>query len=56
MLSIPVQLIAWKDRPQNDLLCVERDVKHLLTHLLTRCRIQGLTSYKCGLLKSAVCL
>jgi len=32
MLSVPVQLIAWKDRPRNDLLCVERDFKHLLTH------------------------
>jgi len=31
-MSVPVQLIAWKDRPRNDLLCVERDVKHLLTH------------------------
>jgi len=34
MLSVPVQLIAWEDRPRNDLLCVERDVKHLLTHSL----------------------
>jgi len=36
MLSLPVQLIAWEDRPQNDLLCVERDVKQvqLLTHSL----------------------
>jgi len=34
MLSEPVQLIAWKDRPRNDLLCVEGDVKHLLTHSL----------------------
>jgi len=32
MLSVAVQLIAWKDRPRNDLLCVERDVKQLLTH------------------------
>jgi len=41
MLSVPVQLIAWKDRPGNDLLCVERDVKQLLSHSLTlqrRCR------------------
>ena len=30
MLSVPVQLIAWKDRPRNDLLCIERDVKHVL--------------------------
>jgi len=32
MLSIAVQLIFYEDRPQNDLLCVERDVKQLLTH------------------------
>jgi len=35
MLSVRVQLIAWKDRPQSDLLSIERDVKHLLTHSLT---------------------
>jgi len=29
MLSVPVQLIARKDRPQNDLSCAD---KHLLTH------------------------
>jgi len=34
MLSVPVQLIAWKDLAQNDLLCVEREVKQLLTHSL----------------------
>jgi len=22
---VPVRLITWKDRPRNDLLCVERD-------------------------------
>ena len=33
--SVQVQLTAWKDRPRNDLLCVERDVKQLLTNLLT---------------------
>ena len=27
-----MQLSAWKDCPRNDILCVERDVKHLLTH------------------------
>jgi len=27
-----VQLIAWKDHPQNHLLCVKKDVKPLLTH------------------------
>jgi len=32
MLSVPVQLIAWEDRPQNDLLCVERGDRQLLTH------------------------
>ena len=35
MLSVPVQLIARKDRPRNDQLCVERDIKQLLTHSLT---------------------
>ena len=34
VLSVPVQVIAWKDPPRNDLLCVERNVKHLLTHSL----------------------
>jgi len=34
MLSAPVQLIAWKDHPRNVLLCVEGDVKQLLTQLL----------------------
>jgi len=34
MLSVPVQFIACEDRPQNDLLCIERDVKHLITHSL----------------------
>jgi len=34
MLSVPVQLIAWKDRARNDLLCVERDVKQLLKRSL----------------------
>ena len=34
-LSVPVQLIAWKDSPPNDLLCVEWDVKpYTLTHSL----------------------
>jgi len=32
MLSVPVQLMAWEDRPQNDLLCVERDIKQLFTY------------------------
>ena len=32
-LSVPVQLIAWKDSSPNDLLCVEWDVKpYTLTH------------------------
>jgi len=35
MLSVPVQLIAWEDHPGNDLLCIERDIKQLLTHSLT---------------------
>jgi len=32
-LLVLVQLIAWNNRPRNDLLCVERNVKQLLTHL-----------------------
>jgi len=35
MLSAPVQLIAWKECPQNDLLCIKRDIKQLLTHSLS---------------------
>ena len=32
-LSVPVQLIAWKDSSRNDLLCVDWDVKpYTLTH------------------------
>jgi len=32
-LSVPVQLIAWKDSSPNDLLCIEWDVKpYTLTH------------------------
>ena len=32
-LSVPVQVIAWKDCLRNDLLCVEWDVKpYTLTH------------------------
>ena len=38
-LSVPVQLIAWKDSSPNDLLCVEWDVKpYTLTHSLTKQR------------------
>ena len=34
-LSVSVQLIAWKVLPpRNDLLCIEWDVKHAITHLL----------------------
>jgi len=36
--TVPVQLIAWENRPWNDLLCVERVIKHLLTHSRTHCR------------------
>jgi len=32
MLSVPVQSIAWKDCPWNDLLCFERYIKHLPTY------------------------
>jgi len=35
MLSLTVQFIAWKDCPQDDLLCVERNVKQLLADSLT---------------------
>jgi len=35
VLSVLVQLITWEDRRQNNLLCVERDVKPLLTHSLS---------------------
>ena len=38
-LSVPVQLIAWKDSSPNDLLCVEWDVKpYTLTHSLPLAR------------------
>ena len=46
MLSIPVQVIALEDHPQNGLLSVERDVKQLLTHSLARSVLsKGLTSH-----------
>jgi len=52
MLSVPVQLIAWKDRPRNDLLCVEMDVKQLLTltHSLTACMplLMATSEYRLG--------
>jgi len=35
MSSVPVQLIAWEDRPWIDLLFVKWDVKQLLTQSLT---------------------
>ena len=35
-LSVPVQLIAWKDSSPNDLLCVEWDVKPY-TLTITHC-------------------
>jgi len=35
MLSVPVQLIAWKNGLRDDLLCVDKDVKRPLTHSLT---------------------
>jgi len=38
-VDLPVQFIAWKDRPRNDLLCIERDDKQLLTHSLTHCKV-----------------
>ena len=34
MLSVPVQLTAWKDCPRNNLLCVKKDIKHLLMRSL----------------------
>jgi len=36
MLSVPVQLIAWKDCAWNDLLCVERVVEQHLTWSLCK--------------------
>jgi len=39
-LSVPVQLIAWKDSSPNDLLCVEWDVKpYTLTHYSNRINV-----------------
>ena len=44
-LSVPVQLIAWKDSSPNDLLCVEWDVKpYTLTHSLLWCRLRELSN------------
>ena len=44
-LSVPVQLIAWKDSSPNDLLCVEWDVKpYTLTHSLHKLEISRLCS------------
>jgi len=34
MLSVPVQLTAWEDRPRNDLLRVKGNVKQLPTYSL----------------------
>jgi len=34
-LSVPVQVITWKDYLQNDLLCVKQDVK---LYSLNHCR------------------
>jgi len=45
MLSVPLQLIAWRDRPQNDPLCVERDVKHLFTLSLSQCHLRFLSLF-----------
>ena len=40
-LSVPVQLIAWKDSSPNDLLCVEWHVKpYTLTHSLMRQNVE----------------
>jgi len=46
VLSVPVLLIAWKDRPRNDLLYVsfKKGVKHLLTHS----RVHGVTRLCAG--------
>ena len=43
MLSLAVQLIAWKDRLQSEILCVERDIKHLLTDSLI-----SMSEWKCS--------
>ena len=39
-LSVPVQIIAWKDSSPNDLLCVEWDVKPYTHSLNELCRPQ----------------
>jgi len=43
MLSVPMQLIAWKNGLRDDLLCVDKDVKRPLTHSLTEflCAVQA---------------
>jgi len=41
-LSVPVQLIAWKDSSLNDLLCFEWDVKpYTLTHSLSPAELKS---------------
>ena len=49
MLSVPVQLIALKGRPRNDLLRVERDVKQLLTWKRAAAAIAAYTDGACCL-------
>jgi len=45
-LSVPVQLIAWKDSSPIDLLCVEWDVKcYTLTHSHYHVLCLGLGAY-----------
>ena len=40
-LSVPVQLIAWKDSSPNDLLCVEWDVKPYILTLSVAAQTTG---------------
>jgi len=61
MLSVPVQLIAWKDRPRNDQLCVVRDIKRLLTHSLAhdlrkgKVRVVGVNYVELCCVSACVC-
>ena len=63
-LSVPVQLIAWKDSSPNDVLCVEWDVKPYILTLTIYClftyllvSIVGITNNKyCTTIYSVVAL
>jgi len=56
MLSVPVQFVAWEDRLRNDLLYVEGDVKHLVTHsLIVNCSFLPPPSLSTAVLNLLVC-